>query len=393
MIFPVGDTPNPPGTPLITYSLIGINVAIFLLVTLPFSAMEPDLQDPLLLEYLHSLGAYGSVSAADIREYVSAYDLIVYRFGFRPAEFSFVSLFTSLFLHGGVLHLAGNMLFLWIFGDNVEYRLGRPLFFIGYLFFGVVATLFFAVFSLDSQIPLIGASGAISGVLGCYYLWFPRNRVRCFLMLFPFLMTTIMIPARIVLAFYLLIDNLLPFLLNGGGAGGIAHGAHIGGFIAGLGLAFVIKYGPGLLPYNTRRSEAEAERCSPQMIGQAVARGDFLAAAGCFLSLKDREQREKVAGTDILQMGEHLLKSRDHKSALSIFRRFIAEHQNDPQLDRAYLGAGYALVSQPESVTSAYHYFLSAADLARTDTLAVEARQQLRLIEQLQRSSDATGDH
>ena len=372
MIFPIGDTPNPPGTPLATYGLIGANVAVYLLVTLPFSAMTPDLHDPLLLEYLHSLGAYGSVSAAEIRQYVSAYDLIVYRFGFRPAEFSLISLFTSLFLHGGFLHLAGNMLFLWIFGDNIEYRLGRPLYIVGYLLFGVAATLFFAVFSLDSEIPLIGASGAISGVLGCYYLWFPQNRVRCFLFLFPFLMTTIMIPARIVLAFYLLIDNLLPFLVNGSGSGGVAHGAHIGGFFAGLGLAAVVEYGPRIWPEEMVHQDNDAELCSPEQIGDAVARGDLSAAAACVLSLKDRQQRKSIASSDILAIAEHLLNNHDDRNALGLFRQFIAENPNAPQLDRAYLGAGYALLRQPRQSTSAYHYFLSAVDLAETEKLLAE---------------------
>ena len=387
MIFPIGDTPNPPGTPFATYGLIGINVAVYLLVTLPFSAMPPDLYDPLLLEYLGSLGAYGPVPATEILEYLSAYDLIVYRFGFRPAEFSLISLLTSLFLHGGFLHLAGNMLFLWIFGDNIEYHLGRPLFVLSYLFFGVVATLFFAVFSLDSQIPLVGASGAISGVLGCYYLWFPQNRVRCFLFLFPFLMTMIMIPARIVLAFYLLIDNLLPFLLDSHGSSGIAHGAHIGGFFAGLGLAVVVEYKPRIWPgAKTPETDAEEDVCSPEQIDEAVTRGDFAAAAACVLTLKNREQRKQIAGPDFLAIAEYLLKNRQYSNALSMFRQFIAEHPKAPQLDRAYLGAGYALLHQPRQSTSAYHYFLSAVDLALTEELADEARLQLRKIEQMNRS-------
>jgi membrane associated rhomboid family serine protease len=86
----------------------------------------------------------------------------------------------------------------------------------------------------------VGASGAISGVLGCYYLWFPRNRVKTFIFLFPFLMTTVLLPARLVLGVYLILDNLLPFLFNGGAGGGVAHGAHIGGFLGGLGLAYLI---------------------------------------------------------------------------------------------------------------------------------------------------------
>lgn len=394
MIFPVGDTPNPPGTPLVTYILIGVNVAVFLLVTLPLSSRAPDLQDPLLLEFLHAQGVYGSVTVAEIQQFVTAYDLAVYRFGFRPAEFSLVSLFTSLFLHGGFMHLAGNMLFLWIFGDNVEFRLGRRLYLVSYLFCGIAATLFFSLFSLDSQVPLIGASGAISGVLGCYYLWFPRNRVRCFLFFFPFLVTTIMVPARIVLAFYLLIDNLLPFLLKGTGGGGIAHGAHIGGFVGGLGLAAIVEYSPGLLfGRSARRSENNQVLCSPEEIGPALSRGEVASAATCFLSLKGREQRRLIAAADILQMGNFLLAQREFRPALKMFRLFIAEHQNDPRLARAYLGAGYALLGQGGQETSAYHYFLMAVDLAGSEELAEEARGQLRLIEQVDSSDGSPVEH
>ena len=101
------------------------------------------------------------------------------------------------------MHLFGNMLFLWIYGDNVEYRLGRLAFLLWYLATGVAATLFFAVFALDSTVPLVGASGAISGVLGFYFLWFPRNTVRLFVFLFPFFMNVVAVPARIVLGVYL----------------------------------------------------------------------------------------------------------------------------------------------------------------------------------------------
>ncbi len=87
---------------------------------------------------------------------------------------------------------------------------------------------------------MLGASGAISGVLGCYFLWFPRNQVKVFIFLFPFLMDFFLIPARLVLGIYLLIDNLLPFLLKAGAATGVAHGAHIGGFLAGLALAALL---------------------------------------------------------------------------------------------------------------------------------------------------------
>jgi membrane associated rhomboid family serine protease len=99
------------------------------------------------------------------------------------------------------MHLAGNMMFLFIFGKNVEYRLGHLRYLLAYLGCGVSATLFFSLFSLNSQIPLIGASGAIFGVLGCYFLWFPKNRVRCLIFLFPIVVTTILSARPIVAGF------------------------------------------------------------------------------------------------------------------------------------------------------------------------------------------------
>lgn len=239
MFLPIGDSPNPPSRPYATIVLIALNVTVFILVTLPLSRLRPDFSDPLLVEYVRSMGAY--VDVRDLLQNVSVYDLVVFKYGFRPASPSAVALLTSLFLHGGLAHLAGNMLFLWIFGDNVEDRLGRIAFLLTYLAGGVCATLFFALFVPDSSIPLVGASGAISAVLGCYFIWFPHNQVKVFIFLFPILMHTVLIPAKWVLGFYLLVDNLLPFLLTAGQGAGIAHGAHIGGFITGLALAFGLK--------------------------------------------------------------------------------------------------------------------------------------------------------
>jgi membrane associated rhomboid family serine protease len=240
MFLPYGDTPNPLARPLVNYLFIGANIAVFLFFTLPLSFSRPDLNDPLLIEYLQALGARGYLPARQVLEQVSAYDLFIFRYGYRPGSPAVATLFTSMFLHGSWLHLAGNMLFLWIFGDNVEHRLGRAGYLIFYLAAGAAATLFFSLFVAGSQIPLVGASGAISGVLGCYFLWFPRNRVKTFVFLFPLLMNTFYLPARLVLGFYLVIDNLIPFLVNSGQAVGVAHGAHIGGFAAGLLVAFAM---------------------------------------------------------------------------------------------------------------------------------------------------------
>ncbi|HOD09093.1 MAG TPA: rhomboid family intramembrane serine protease, partial [Myxococcota bacterium] len=136
------------------------------------------------------------------------------------------------FMHGSVWHLLGNMLFLWIYGDNVEHRLGRVGFLLTYLVTGVVATLTFSLFASNSMTPMIGASGAISGILGVYFVLFGANRIKVFVFLFPFLVTRWYVPARVVLSFYLVIDNLLPFVV--GVDSGVAYGAHIGGFVGGL---------------------------------------------------------------------------------------------------------------------------------------------------------------
>lgn len=392
MFLPIGDTPNPSSVPYINYALIALNLAVFFLITLPLSAAAPDFNDPLLLEYLQALGVRGPVPVQSVLDHVSAYDLIVFKYGFRPVDPSLLDLFSAMFLHAGWMHLAGNMLFLWIFGDNVEHRLGHFGYLVVYLVTGVAATLFFAVFVPRSPIPLVGASGAISGLLGCYYLWFPRNKVKTFVFLFPFFMDTLYIPARFVLGFYLLVDNILPFLFTLGKGTGVAHGAHIGGFVAGLGLAYGVDRVPGLLSHRENHKKAKvAPAAGPEPSGMAT--GEQIAryirmekhsqAAACYMALAGRIERSQVASEDTLAIGEYLLSSGNYDRALFLYRRFIAERPTDPALDKAYLGAGKAMIHKPRCITSAYQYFLSALDVAQSQGVAEEARMHLRAIERL----------
>jgi membrane associated rhomboid family serine protease len=389
MFLPIGDTPNPRGTPYVNYALIAANIAVFLFISLPLIYHRPDLSDPLLPEYLKAVGARGRIPVRVILQQVSAYDLFTFRYGFRPAHPSILTLFTAMFLHGGWLHIIGNMLFLWIFGDNVEYRLGRVAYLLTYLGTGVVASLFFALFVPGSNVPLIGASGAISGVLGCYFLWFPRNQVKTFVFLFPFIMTTFLIPARWVLGFFLLIDNLLPFLVSSGAGGGVAHGAHIGGFVGGLGLAYVLDRIPGVRHGvagrgKARRKQAgEGEAALPveERIARSLRQGDPRQASDLYFALGSREDRRRLASEDILALGDYLLQAGRYEQALSLFRRVIAERPSDPNLGRAFLGAGKAMSHHPRGLTSAYHYFLAALDAAGNGEVAAEARRHLRAIE------------
>ena len=139
---------------------------------------------------------------------------------------------TSMFLHGGWLHLAGNMLYLWIFGDNIEDRMGRIRFPVFYLACGVAAVFAQALPAPEAQVPMVGASGAISGVLGAYLLMFPRARVLV-LVPFGFILQAIRLPAVWVLGLWFAIQ-LVSSLMTPAGEGGVAFRAHLGGFVAGL---------------------------------------------------------------------------------------------------------------------------------------------------------------
>ncbi len=383
MFFPIGDIPNPRTTPWVTYALMAINIAVFAAVTIPLSLARPDLNDPLLVDYINTLNLHGSWPIQVVLDQVSAYDLAVFRYGYRPANPSLLSLVTAMFLHGGWLHLAGNMLFLYIFGDNVEHRMGGGRFLLGYLGAGIAATLFFALFVPSSNVPLIGASGAISGVLGFYFIWFPRNQVKVFVFLFPLLVTQILVPARLVLGFYLLVDNLLPFLLSGSEGGGVAHGAHIGGFLAGMGLAAASDRLPALLqPKGPKIPRARTELVDAITdIVRAIEQGNLEHAATRYASLEGRAQRGQLATANVLAIGWHLLGSGHPEAALTVFRRLIAERPGDAALDQAYLGAGQSMLRRKRCDTAAWHYFLAAIDLARTPEVTEAARQGLKEIE------------
>jgi hypothetical protein len=182
-----------------------------------------------------SLGSY-------LERFLRAYAFVPVRL-FNPALFEVTLLFNvrsavlSMFLHGGWLHLIGNMWFLWIFGDNVEDYFGHA----GYLFFylvcGIGSGLVHVLFNLSSPLPAIGASGAISGVMGAYALLFPRNRILTFFFIF-----LIPVPAFLILGYWFVLQFLAGVgTLGGGASGGVAFWAHIGGFLLGMGITAVVR--------------------------------------------------------------------------------------------------------------------------------------------------------
>ena len=191
-------------TPVVTIALIAVNVLVFL--------------------YELSLGR--------------AVDAFTLYFGLIPAAFSWVTVFTSMFLHGGILHVAGNMLYLWIFGDNVEDRMGHGRFLVFYLLCGVAAALAQTITAPDSVVPMVGASGAIAGVMGAYFVLYPRSRIVTLVPLF-FFFQVIEVPAILFLGIWFLMQfvNGLGSIVSvaaGQSAGGIAFWAHVAGFVAGI---------------------------------------------------------------------------------------------------------------------------------------------------------------
>lgn len=175
---------------------------------------------------------------------------IILSFGLTPAAFlgkmeqvgpliSIFTLFTSMFLHGGFMHLAGNMLYLWIFGDNIEGALGHIRFIIFYLSCGLVAAFSQIISAPDSTIPMIGASGAVSGVLGAYLIFYPRAKIRTFVFLGIFI-TFLRLPAILLLGVWIL-GQIISASISNPGSPGVAWFAHLGGFFAGMVLGPILK--------------------------------------------------------------------------------------------------------------------------------------------------------
>lgn len=171
-------------------------------------------------------------------------EAFILQWAYRPAEFladpggEFLTLFTSMFMHAGWVHLIGNMVYLWIFGDNVEDRLGHAPFLAFYILSGLGASALQTVFSMNSDIPNVGASGAIAGVLGAYLLMFPRQRVHVLLgrMIVP-------MSALIVIGFWFVLQLFSGFssiTASSQAEGGVAYMAHVGGFITGALLSFLL---------------------------------------------------------------------------------------------------------------------------------------------------------
>ena len=182
---------------------------------------------------------YQLMQGADLRAFMVEWGMVPARltlalhYGEESLAGPGLTLLTSMFLHGGWLHLVGNMWYLWIFGDNVEDRLGRGRFILFYVAAGIVAALLHYALNPASRLPTVGASGAIAGVLGGYLVTFPRARVITLVPLFPFFQV-MALPAVVVLGLWFVIQFFSGFISMGFGGGGVAWWAHVGGFVFGL---------------------------------------------------------------------------------------------------------------------------------------------------------------
>lgn len=235
MIFPIGDDNTDRTTaPIINYLLIAINLLVFVFLqglgsndkfTYAFSTVPEEIVT----------GRDITTPDRQFRNPAPGGEPVTVP-GLQPTPFTvYITLLTSMFMHGGIAHIFGNMLFLWIFGDNLEHRLGHVRYLIFYLICGLLASLahvFTTVaFGGNPLIPSLGASGAISGVLGGYILLYPSRRVRVIM----FSMLT-QVPAFVAIGLWFVFQLISGLGLLGGGSqeGGVAYAAHIGGFIAGL---------------------------------------------------------------------------------------------------------------------------------------------------------------
>jgi len=386
-MIPLGDQPNPPGVPVATYALIAINVAVYVFISLPLSASPVDPNNPALLEYLHTVvgGAGGHVPLHALIRNTSAYDLFVFEHGFRPARPELTDLFSAMFLHGGFLHLAGNMLFLWIYGDNVEHRMGSFRFLLAYLGTGVAATLFHTAFSLGSPLPLVGASGAISGTLGFYFLWFPRNQVRILLLFLPFLFHVVTVPARLLLGLYLLLDNVLPFILTHGTGAGVAHGAHIGGFLAGLAVAWLMRRREMVSVSSEYSGKPGVAKTPAAALHQAISEGRLGDAAEVYFSLGQEASRRILGPEDSLRLASWLHQNGHNRAALAVYRRHLRDYPQGPGAAEAHLGAALIQLEAFQQPTAAYQHLLDALDLDPAPETASQVRRLLDLIAERQK--------
>ena len=229
MVLPLRDDDSDRHTvPVVTYALIAVNVLVWLI---ELSAGESFINGYSTVPYEITHGT-DLVGTETIRAGGQSVAIQLYP-GPTPI---YLTLFSSMFMHASWAHILGNMLYLWIFGDNIEDRIGHGKFLVFYLICGLAASAAHIIFGVDSKIPSLGASGAIAGVLGAYLILFPKRGVRVLMA-----RQIVNMPAFVVLGMWILLQVFSQISVVGGDGGGVAYMAHIGGFVAGVALIFLFR--------------------------------------------------------------------------------------------------------------------------------------------------------
>lgn len=230
MLFPIGDDDRDlSGPALVTWTIFAANVLIFI-----YQMMNPEFTNGwsvVPFEITHGEDLVGPVTLSAGNQSVEI--------PHAPGPgIIYLTILSAMFMHGGFAHIIGNLLYLWIFGDNVEHRFGPGVFLVLYVASGVVGTVAQIVIEPNSMVPNLGASGAISGVLGAYLVLFPKNRVHAI-----FFFSVVSVPAILVIGLWIAFQLISGWgvLTAGPQLGGVAYGAHIGGFVAGAVCALVLR--------------------------------------------------------------------------------------------------------------------------------------------------------
>ncbi len=409
MLIPIGDE-NPSGRqPVITYGLIAANVLAFFVANgWPFSGFFGQLPQRVALDW----------------------GLVPRRVGESPW-----TLLTSIFLHGDLMHLAGNLLFLWIAGDNVEDKLGRAKYLAFYLLSGILASATYLAYAKQDGIPLVGASGAIAGVLGCYMVFFPRARIRM-LYWFYFFVGTFFIEARWFLGFWIAQNVFMWLVIPGTYVTGVAYAAHAGGFAVGVATAALLKgrlrragrltaadrltgfagtagrAGPRVEPLRPGRPSVSPPRPPPvaddappaegfvdprvetrrggdsffgleEAVAAIVREGRLDAALSRYQDLLRLPHAKPLPAWAQIEIASEYFRRGDYEESLKAYRRFLAHHPAAQDAPEAKFRLGMILSRHRREYFRAREYLLQASLEHPEEEIRTLARQELARIEPL----------
>ncbi|MBI4612270.1 MAG: rhomboid family intramembrane serine protease [Planctomycetes bacterium] len=365
MLLPIGDDNPRTRTPYVHYTIMGLNVLVQL--WLMFQPAE-SIQETYL-----TLGL--------VPDRISPSTLYMF--------------ITSMFLHGGILHLAGNMLFLWIVGDNVEDKLGHAGYLAFYLAAGVLADVLHIATTSDPGMPLIGASGAVSGVLGAYLVFFPRNDIKILLVWLPFV-RVFRVRAGWAIGFWFAEQILYWLVTEASGATSVAYGAHVGGFVLGVAVALVLSR-TGILPAEVfhspldttghpNRARAVAKIAPPPVqpaeveprIRQALAAGEFERSSDLYLALRFTPGGHVLSPEVQLGVADGLSRLGLHRFAVEAYRAYVDRYPQGEGASRALV----ALARIHGRDLADYDTALAYVRRAKKSGLAGEDRKALEELEQ-----------